>query len=85
MKPKFEIRFAPQFLRRIKALDKEAQIRVLREIKVLKTNPYAGKPLHGEWKGVRSLRMGNYRVLYQIKGKTILLLVVGHRKRIYEG
>ena len=84
MKAKFEIRFTPRFLRRIKALDKEAQVRILREINVLKTNPYAGKPLRGEWKSVHSLRIGNYRVLYQIKGNEIHLLVMGHRKHIYE-
>ena len=84
MKAKFEIRFTPRFSRRIKALDKETQVRILREINVLKTNPYAGKPLRGELKGVHSLRIGNYRVLYQIKGNEIHLLVVGHRKRIYE-
>jgi len=84
LKAKFEIRFTPKFLKRIKALDKEAQVRVLHEIKILKTNPYTGKPLRGEWKGVYSLRIGNHRVLYQIKENYIVLLVVGHRKRIYE-
>jgi mRNA interferase RelE/StbE len=49
----------------------------------LKTNPYAGKPLRGEWKGVYSLRVGEYRVLYQVKGEEVLLLVIGHRKHVY--
>jgi len=84
LKAKFEVRFAPSFLKRIRALDREVQVRILREINILKTNPYAGKPLRGDWKGVHSLRIGDYRVLYQIKGKEIFLLVVGHRKRVYE-
>jgi len=84
LKKKFEVRFTPRFLKRIKALDIEVQVQILREINILKTNPYAGKPLRGQWKGVHSLRIGNYRVLYQIKGETIFLLVVGHRKHIYE-
>jgi len=83
LKAKFEVRFTPRFLKRIKALDGEAQVRVLREVNILKTNPYAGTPLRGEWKGVHSLRVGNYRVLYQVKGGTVFLLVVGHRKRVY--
>jgi mRNA interferase RelE/StbE len=84
LKPKFEIRFTPRFLKKIKTLDSEAQVRIIREVNLLKTNPYAGKPLHGEWKGVYSLRIGKYRVLYQIKGSTVFLLVAGHRKRVYE-
>ncbi|MEM2971534.1 MAG: type II toxin-antitoxin system RelE/ParE family toxin [Candidatus Bathyarchaeia archaeon] len=83
MKAKFEIRFTPRFLKNIKALDREIQIRIIREINMLKTNPYIGKPLRGEWKGVYSLRIGDYRVLYHIKKNQVFLLVVGHRKRIY--
>ena len=84
MKVKFEVRFAPRFLKRIKSLDREVQVRVLREVNVLKTDPYVGKPLRGEWSGVYSLRIGDYRVLYQIRGNVVFLLVVGHRKRVYE-
>jgi mRNA interferase RelE/StbE len=84
LKAKFEIKFTPRFLREIKAFDREVQVRILREINCLKTNPHIGKPLHGEWKGVCSLRVGDYRVLYQIKRSEVFLLVVGHRKRVYE-
>jgi mRNA interferase RelE/StbE len=83
LKAKFEIRFTPRFLKNIKALDKEVQVRILREISILKTDPFVGKPLRGEWKGVYSLRIGDYRVLYQIKENKVFLLVVGHRKRVY--
>jgi mRNA interferase RelE/StbE len=83
LKAKFEVRFTPRFLKEIKALDKEVQVRILQEVNLLKTNSYAGKLLRGELKGIYSLRIGDYRVLYQIKGNVILLLVVGHRKRVY--
>jgi mRNA interferase RelE/StbE len=83
LKAQFEVKFAPRFLKEIKALDREVQVRILREINSLKTNPYVGKPLRGEWKGVYSLRIGDYRVLYQIKENKVFLLVVGHRKRVY--
>ncbi|MBX5321698.1 MAG: hypothetical protein QHH12_07420 [Candidatus Bathyarchaeota archaeon] len=58
MKAKFEVRFTPRFLKNIKALDKEVQVRIIREINILKTDPYVGKPLRGEWKGIYSLRIG---------------------------
>ena len=84
MKTRFRIGFAPSFQRRIRALDREVQIRILRGVDILKTNPYAGKPLRGEMRGVYSLRIGDYRILYNIKGNEVSLLLVGHRKRIYE-
>jgi mRNA-degrading endonuclease RelE of RelBE toxin-antitoxin system len=52
LKAKFEVRLAPRFLKRIRSLDRDVQVRVLREVDVLKTDPYAGKPLPGEWSGV---------------------------------
>ena len=60
------------------------QIRIIQEIDILRTDPYSGKPLRGEWKGVYSLRVGDYRVLYQIKRDKVFRLVVGHRKRTYK-
>ena len=83
MKTKYEVRFTPRFSKNIRVLSREDQVKVLREITVLKTDPYAGKPLRGEWKGVYSLRVGAYRVLYQVKEKEVLLLTVGHRKHVY--
>jgi len=87
LKPKFEVRFTPRFSRKIGALSREVQVRIVRDLKVLRENPYAGKPLHGEWKNknIYSLRIGDYRVLYQIKGYEVFLLTVGHRKHIYQG
>ena len=80
---KYEVRFTPRFLKNIKALDKAAQVQIIREIEILKSNPHAGKPLRGDWKGVYSLRITTYRVLYQIIDNTvIILLAVGHRNHI---
>jgi len=50
----------------------------------LKTDPFIGKPLRGDWKGVYSLRISTYRILYTIKETEIALLYVGHRKHIYQ-
>ena len=79
----YEIRFTPSFSRGFKNLERPTQIKVLNDINVLKTDPYLGKPLRGDWKGVYSLRTGSYRVLYSIKGNAVELLLVGHRKHVY--
>nr|MDO8133854.1 type II toxin-antitoxin system RelE/ParE family toxin [Candidatus Njordarchaeum guaymaensis] len=84
MKAKFKLEFTPRFERRFKSLDGQVQRRVFREIKILQENPHAGKMLRGSWTKVYSLRVGDYRVLYLIAEDKVVLLSVGHRKRVYQ-
>jgi len=83
----YEIRIpevARKSLDEIRAKDKPTFARVLKKIKELAQNPIhpASKPLQGVLQGVRSLRVGRYRVLYEIHDNEvyILLLYVGIRK-----
>lgn len=43
-----------------------------------------GKPLRQSLKGCRSLRVGDYRVIYKIVGRTVEVLLFGHRSMIYK-
>lgn len=53
--------------------------------KKLLTHPVKfGKPLRYSLKGCRSLRIGDYRVIYQIDGTSIKILVIEHRKCCYK-
>lgn len=42
-----------------------------------------GKPLRYNFKNCRSLRVGDYRIIYQIENTTIRILTIGHRKDCY--
>ena len=42
-----------------------------------------GKPLRYNLKGCRRLRVGDYRVIYQVAGTQINILVIQHRKDCY--
>lgn len=46
-----------------------------------------GKPLQYSLKGLRRLRVENYRIIYQIdiENKIVLIVKIGHRKEVYEG
>lgn len=47
-------------------------------------NPFLfGEPLRQSLKGHRKLRVGDYRVIYRIKGDDIIILKIGHRKEVY--
>lgn len=43
-----------------------------------------GEPLRRSLSGFRKLRIGDYRVIYQIRGRTVVILKIGHRKEVYK-
>ena len=73
---------AERFFRK---LDKSEQDKIAKKIYGLYDNPELGKPLTGKLAGIWSLRIGDYRVLYQIRHEELVILVlrIGHRKNIY--
>ncbi len=55
--------------------------------KKLAHNPIEfGKPLQYSLKGLRRLRVRDYRVIFQIEEekKIVLIVKIGHRKEVYE-
>lgn len=66
-------------------LDKPQQIRIREKLHALKENPRLGKPLTANLAGFWSLRVGDYRIIYEIKDEKLFVFVIkiGHRKNIY--
>ena len=58
---------------------------VLDAVTSLESEPRAGKQLRGRFEGLWSLRIGTYRVIYQIRdaGKTVRVVAVLHRRIAY--
>jgi addiction module RelE/StbE family toxin len=55
--------------------------------KKLAINPVSfGKPLRYSFKGLRRLRVDDYRVIYKVEEDTldVLILKIVHRKEVYE-
>jgi len=52
----------------------------------LKSEPDLGKQLTGSLKGLRSLRVGDFRIIYkkEIQELVVLVISVGHRKEVYK-
>ncbi len=73
---------AAKGLARIDASDRE---RLVRAIDDLATNPHVGTALKGEWNGLRRIRMGAYRLVFEVQNAELVVLVVriGHRSRVY--
>ena len=51
----------------------------------LATDPHVGTVLKGELDGLRRLRVGAYRIVFEVRNRELLVLVirVGHRSNAY--
>ena len=72
----------------IKDLDKIDKLvvrRILRKVAWLASNfeKVTAEPLAGELKRMFKLRIGNWRAVYSIEDRTIVVQFVGHRGEIY--
>ena len=65
--------------------DRRIFTRILSKIEVLSLSPHEGKPLVGNHKGEYSMRVGSYRVIYELdaKNRIVYILTVKHRNNIY--
>ena len=82
----FEIRFSKGAIKELKKLPRPISKRIFEQISLLQKNPYvrnikklAGQPFF-------RLRIGDYRVIFEIKKKDLILFIikVAHRKNIYK-
>jgi len=85
---RFKIKASKEFEKRYREItkkDKPLKERLDKAIDKLKEHPHAGKPLKHDLAGLRSLRVGKYRVIYLIneKNKIIWLITLDHRDKIY--
>ncbi|MCX6142500.1 MAG: type II toxin-antitoxin system RelE/ParE family toxin [Ignavibacteriales bacterium] len=58
--------------------------KVASKIQMLAKNPTMGKALVGPLKGKRSLRVGDWRILYEVGQAIVLVLTVNHRREVYK-
>lgn len=91
MSSSFSIEFKASALKELKKLPKSVQVKILDSMKLLSADPYSRllptRKMEGG-KGVEDryrLRVGDYRVVYEIKKGCVVIYVVrvGHRKDVY--
>ncbi len=82
----YEIQILPKAIRQLKSLSIEVRQKVSRTIQSLanEPRPIGVKKLSGE-QNIYRMRVGNYRILYQIIDKILVVVVVsvGHRREVY--
>ncbi len=71
--------------RDLKKLSKAVARRVIEQLeKGLSKKPETYPVLKGQFAGLRKYRVGDYRVIYAIIEKDVLVLRIGHRRDIYK-
>lgn len=66
-------------------LDRSEKERIEKKLRSLRQNPELGKPLLAKLAGLRSVRMGKHRALYQVRRqeRVVAVLRIAHRKKVY--
>ncbi|MCH7641176.1 type II toxin-antitoxin system RelE/ParE family toxin [Patescibacteria group bacterium] len=77
--------FTPGAKRDLSKLHKISQILILEKLKKLETGaPTTSVEKLVGYKSVFRIRLGNYRVVYRKIGGKIYIVLIGHKKDIYE-
>ncbi|MEE8367240.1 MAG: type II toxin-antitoxin system RelE/ParE family toxin [Thermoanaerobaculia bacterium] len=79
------IRWERRAVKETGALPQDVRRRIVAAVEGLRDQPMLGSPLSGEWKGLRRLRVGSYRIIYGFDGSELLISVirVAHRGEVY--
>ena len=83
----YSLKIKKTALKELRQFDKPTRERIVSAIDQLANNPHVGKLLKGDLSGLRRIRVGSYRVIYEINETEVLVLVVrvAQRKDVYRG
>jgi mRNA interferase RelE/StbE len=82
----YRVEFAPLARRQIKKLPREVQKRIIERVEELALSPRsAGVTKLVSEENLYRVRIGEYRAVYQIRDRELIVLIVkvGHRREIY--
>lgn len=82
----YRLLYLPGAASDLAALPAPVAVRARSGLERLAGNPRLGKPLRGPLTDLWSYRVGDYRVVYEIRRRelVVLVLMIGHRRAIYE-
>jgi len=81
----YKITYKKSVSKDLKKIDKKQCLRILNKIEAeISQNPKNGKELTGNFFGLYSYRVGDYRIIYAIISDfEVLILRIAHRKEVY--
>lgn len=81
----YRVRIKESAAKALENLQQGDRFRILQAIDRLAVEPHAGGVLKGEFAGLRRLRVGSYRIIYEVINDelTVLVVRVAHRREAY--
>lgn len=81
----YSIRIKGSAARELGRIPQETRRLLIDAIESLRQQPMQGRPLRGNLRGLRRLRVGSYRIVYELRQNelTVLVVRVGHRSGAY--
>ena len=81
----YSISIKKSALKALSKIDIAQRQQLVDAIEKLKTNPAAGSVLKGEFSGLRRIRIGDYRIVYEVQNEQLVILVIriAHRREVY--
>lgn len=83
----FRVVFLPRVIRSLDKIPQPVRTRIIRDAESLGANPYPPgvKKIRGS--ELHRVRVGDYRIVYEVKGAVLLVVVVriGTRGEVYRG
>ncbi len=82
---RYDIIIAPRAKKEIDSLEANIKLRIGNALMLLAEDPFVGKSLKADLKGLYSYRVGDYRIIYSIVRHVLLIQVlkVMHRRESY--
>jgi len=68
----------------VRGLHPDLKRKTRASLKTILADPSSGKALKDELAGLRSFRVGTFRVIYRVMRNVIEIVAIGPRERIYE-
>jgi mRNA interferase RelE/StbE len=79
----YRLVIANRFTKDLRQLDPQIRERILQALAKLEENPYQGEKVLVQETGTWRLRVGDWRLRYDIVGEEVHLLRARHRREVY--
>lgn len=81
----YSVRIKRSAARELAKTSRQDRLRIVQAIDALSDNPLAGSPMKGQHRGLRRMRVGDWRIVYEVLDDVLVVLVVrvGHRSVVY--
>lgn len=82
----YQVNLLNQATKNLKKLDKRFQEKVILSLRLLRTNPFLGEKMSGEFSGSFRIKIPPVRIIYtpDLKRKIVWIRAIGHRGDIYK-